>query len=871
VALVWPLVGRVEELRFVDAVMRRRSGAAGVVVAGAAGVGKTRLAREALAAVEQRGMRVGWVAATASSRPLPLGAFAGVLGDLGQDPAQVLRRATETLLTGVGGSGVVLGVDDAHLLDELSATLVQQVVVRRDATVMLTVRSGEPAPDAVTSLWKDNLLERLELQPVSELETEALLEAVLGGPLDRSAAGRLWQMSQGNVLFLRQLVDGAVERGALRDEGGLWRLRETTLVTPGLAELVAVRMGALSEPVRDVVDILAVDEPLDVSLLGVLTDPAAVEQAEEQGIVEVGRDGSRLQARLAHPLFGEVRRTEMGRLRARRLRARIATALAATADRGPEDTLRRAVLMVDSDLEPDPAVFTAAAEQAACLTDLPLARRLGKAAVDAGGGFRAQAVVASATSFIGDAEDADAELSALAQLASTDAELVNATLSRAVFLAWPGVRTADAVRLLAETLPRLVDADDRRPLIALQAMIDGQVGLAGRAEEAALTVLADKDRVDDAELMACCGLVAALASTGRADQMGPYVERGVAAAARSGQFAFFRLPLITLQLTGLRLAGYLDEGARIAAECRETIKDLPLGSEIGCFLTGDAELYRGRLGPALRWLRQARVGVEQFGDRGVWRCAILIDLTRTLAICGDVKAAQEALADLNRYRHPTIAFVDPEMILARAWVTAAEGALHQATTLAHEAATLAASGGHLALETLALQTAVCFGDPSPAGRLAELATLVDGPRAPLAAAHAAGLADDDGDALHDTSRRLEKIGDLLVAADAGAQAAGAYTRAGRHKSAAGAAARAHRLAEACGDAHTPALITAATPLSLTDREREVVILAARGLTNRQIAERLVVSVRTVEGHLYRASAKLGTSNRAEFADLLGIG
>jgi DNA-binding CsgD family transcriptional regulator len=33
----------------------------------------------------------------------------------------------------------------------------------------------------------------------------------------------------------------------------------------------------------------------------------------------------------------------------------------------------------------------------------------------------------------------------------------------------------------------------------------------------------------------------------------------------------------------------------------------------------------------------------------------------------------------------------------------------------------------------------------------------------------------------------------------------------------------------------------------------------------------VVSVRTVEGHLYRASAKLGTSNRAEFADLLGIG
>lgn len=46
-------------------------------------------------------------------------------------------------------------------------------------------------------------------------------------------------------------------------------------------------------------------------------------------------------------------------------------------------------------------------------------------------------------------------------------------------------------------------------------------------------------------------------------------------------------------------------------------------------------------------------------------------------------------------------------------------------------------------------------------------------------------------------------------------------------------------------------------------------MAARGLTNQQIADRLVVSVRTVEGHLYRAGAKVGVTNRAEFAALLG--
>jgi DNA-binding NarL/FixJ family response regulator len=60
-------------------------------------------------------------------------------------------------------------------------------------------------------------------------------------------------------------------------------------------------------------------------------------------------------------------------------------------------------------------------------------------------------------------------------------------------------------------------------------------------------------------------------------------------------------------------------------------------------------------------------------------------------------------------------------------------------------------------------------------------------------------------------------------------------------------------------------------LPLTTREREVVTLAAHGLSNRDIAERLVVSVRTVEGHLYRAGAKLGTGNRAELAALVHHG
>jgi hypothetical protein len=92
-----------------------------VVLAGAAGVGKTRLAGEALVAAERRGAAARWAAGTGASQGLPLGAFAALLETVGGDPAQVLRRATEALVAGAGRAGVVVAVDDAHLLDELSA------------------------------------------------------------------------------------------------------------------------------------------------------------------------------------------------------------------------------------------------------------------------------------------------------------------------------------------------------------------------------------------------------------------------------------------------------------------------------------------------------------------------------------------------------------------------------------------------------------------------------------------------------------------------------------------------------------------------------------------------------------------------------
>jgi len=180
------------------------------VLAGAAGVGKTRLAREALKRAAGQHMETRWAYGTASARSTPLGAFEGLLGDLGSDPARIVRRAVDALGSS-SGPRPLIAVDDAHELDELSALLVHNLVVRGVATVLVTLRSGEEAPDAVTALWKDEHLPRLELQALSAAETTALLEQVLDAPVDSTGVDRLWSLSQGNLLFLRHLVDGSCD------------------------------------------------------------------------------------------------------------------------------------------------------------------------------------------------------------------------------------------------------------------------------------------------------------------------------------------------------------------------------------------------------------------------------------------------------------------------------------------------------------------------------------------------------------------------------------------------------------------------------------------------------------------------------------
>lgn len=861
--LTWPLTGREEELAAIDAAMSDPDWS-GVVLRGAAGVGKSRIAQEALARAARKGCVTRWAVATASARALPLGALAAwVPADM--DGPQLVRIMVDALTATPEHTAVVVGVDDVHLLDDLSAFVLHQIVRRRTAKVMLTLRDGETIPPGVQEIWAAGEFHRIDLQPLSSDETRSLLDDTLGGVVDPIAGQRLWSLTRGNVLYLHHMVEQEVSAGRLVSERGYWRWSGNVAVAPALAELIESRMGAQPAAVGDVIDILAVGEPLDIGLLANITDPAAIEDAETRCLITLDESDGGAKVRLAHPLYGEVRRERAPAIRLRRLRGLVATALAAVPDQDDTLLVRRATLALDSDLPPEPELLLAASRSANQLLDTPLAERLSRAAVEAGGGMPAQIQHGYCLVWSSRAVEAERELASLAQCTQTDLERAHIAILRGHNTYWTLRQPAAAEPILAEADATVVDPLAKRILAAQRAAFHADLGRPQAAVQTAASALAGPLPDQDAAL-ASWAMVGGLAMLGRVAELEAAAARGQIAATDAQNAAVLRNGLSYRNMIGLKLAGYLHRAEEVAQQAWRDIEDswFPHG---GLVHLGQAQLARGQVSDAMSRLQRALTALAAGHEMGGWLFRCRLGVAQALALTGDAAAARRAMTRLDADRHPGLLFLATEVTLARAWVAAAEGSLTEAVQLAQTAAADARAAGQPAYEVLAWQTATEFGDGSGADRLLELASIVEGPRAGLAARFASALRAGDGDELASMSTCFEEIGDHIAAIDAAAHAALAYRRHDQRGSALTCSTRAQSLAQHCG-ATTPALQHAAQPLPLTDREREIVTLLGQGLPSRAIAERLTLSTRTVEGHIYRAMAKTGTTNRDELAALV---
>ncbi len=176
-------------------------------------------------------------------------------------------------------------------------------------------------------------------------------------------------------------------------------------------------------------------------------------------------------------------------------------------------------------------------------------------------------------------------------------------------------------------------------------------------------------------------------------------------------------------------------------------------------------------------------------------------------------------------------------------------------------------------ELLARHDAVRLG-ASPADHLARVALLagsVEGNWPAPIEAELRGLAGGDGGMVARAAEQFAAMSAWLHATEAASRAAACFERAGDTAAARRLSARAGAMAEQCAGAVSPAQLRSVEPTGLTARELAVARLAAQGLSSKEIAGQLFVSVRTVDNHLGRVYAKLGVRNRKDLAARLGAG
>lgn len=839
----------------------------GAVLAGPAGVGKTRLAAEVTGWARAHGWRTARAAATRSMSTITFGAMIHLL-PAGSDPASNPAELMHCLRAALDGT--LLYVDDAHLLDQASAAAVHMLAASGAVRVLVTTRTGEEVPDAIAALWKDGHAVRVELQPLSRAESDALLAAALGGQVDNVTRTRLWRITRGNVLFLYELVQAGLQHTELVRRGNVWSWPGEITVGARLPELIEARLAGVGDAELSVLEVLAVGEPLGPAFLG--ADRDLVVSLERRGLVWVEQDGARTLVRLGHPLHAEILRARLGVLRRREIHNGLADTLAGFGARRRGDLIRLASWRLDGGGELDAATLMAAARQSRAVFDHRLTERCARAALrDAGPD--AGVLLADALYWQGKhAEAADL----LASLPTGDDRPPSAHAWQAIVTAsvmfWGRGDAASAERVLVAAADRLGPGADRDEVAAHRARVILFDGRAGEALAVAERVLAEPGVTDRTRVRALIAASAALAVTGQTERAVAAVEHGTRLVRAVGDDEPWALSyLLAGQASAYWLSGRLTEMLDLARRRYLVATQRHADDDRGMWglLLGRAMLATGQVATARDQLREAGELLRQNDITGFlsW-CLSCQALAATLL--GDLTEAAALLDECRRVHGPTARTHEVEIELSAAWLAAANGEHSLAERTVRGAIRLAATRGLRAFEAHAMHDAVRLGVPGLHTRLA--ASTVDGRIVPVFAAHATALAASDGPGLDRAAQEFAALGALLPAAEAAVQAATAHGRAGDIARGLAATTLGRELAARCEGARTPVLLAATRSPEverLTSREREIAGLAARGYSNREISARLVLSVRTVNNHLNHVYGKLGIG-RGDLPGLLNI-
>jgi DNA-binding NarL/FixJ family response regulator len=572
--------------------------------------------------------------------------------------------------------------------------------------------------------------------------------------------------------------------------------------------------------------------------------------------------------RLAHPLHGAVLRAQLPALRARSVLLAQAVMVEECGARRREDPVHIATWRLEATGRADPDLLLRAARLARYDHDFRQAAKLAGAALDARPSAVAGLVLGEALYNLGSFEQAEVVLAAADERAVGDDELVRIATVRRRNLFRGCRRDTDATVVGREAASRVVSAAARDELRCGEAEVHS---VSGRPVEA-LALLDGVDvTVPRLRVLAAIPRATALAMTGRTaaavavsrQAYHDHMDLGDDLAISSP--GTHRVNEVFALVEAGRLAEADEKGSswfEIANRARMPLGVIWLGAHLA-----RCALARGCPTTALEWSDRACRAIDVSGFEGLRPIAYTVQAVAH-GLLGDA-AASTARADHVDALTSGFGFFAAELPLGRAWAHVAAGEVAAARTRLLSAADDAERLGHAAAAAWLLHDAARLGGAREAApRLVVLAAATDSALVAARAGHAAALAAADAEGLELAADRFESIGAWLSAAEAATAAADLWRRRQERRRGAALDLRVDQLVARCEGARTPGLTSTRTVVPLTNREREIAVMAAAGHPSKVIAERLYLSVRTVDNHLSRVYDKLGVASRAALATAL---
>lgn len=878
--------------RNTEALADRVNSGESVVVYGPLGHGKSFFVDAVASLLASRGVFTLRIRGSHALSGVPFGAMrthTGLPLELPVDGA--VADASQLLEYAVSCCGIerpIIQIDDAHLLDVMSLGWLSELAAAQSVTLLMSAASLSPEQPVTTqpaemlnSLWIQGNVHRVDLQALTSLESEELIaELAPGVAIDRASIARIVSRGGGSPLYIRELTSEALRDRVIIEE----RDTLSPTVAPPTARILALLSPQLTALKPAELDGLALLGRLDgLSYVHALSIFRAAELRSliQRGYIVRGADdvvsthgmladaaialsdpdnGQRLTAQLVAALLDD-------RKRGRKLTP-VECVLAAEQWCGPSGMpgvseglgsdvvtqilLQAAATCADRCISASSLKFSWQAHQldpslAASIAysrALARARRFDEAA----------RVLAAAEGNLQDASEAVILMrwwSSLCNIAPHMSASLDSLIARAE--TWfPGDRVIEGTIALAR-LAQLARGIDRE-IVATAAR--------------AIVETPDFDRIERIRAAACgASELATAGHLAAAAQLMSTAEALVATTTGVGNpspeddmvMEILAATVVIRCLSGgdvdavsRRCDRLVDEAVHNHAYSRLAL----LG-----FIAAQIAQYRGDAAASEAELRMADAHLER-SDPGGFRPFMRCLHAQSLARLGRPDEAYAVLGSAMDDAPPPAEFPWFHFI--------AEQTLRDLDQLfgrgAHEATSVTAIARADAARAWRLVGMFRTETDAPARKAAPASN--EGALVLAAAAGVRALADRNASVLDGVAERLAALGAFGHARNASEDAAVIYAEMGDRASATLSRIRADQYADASHKSEPSELPTRAE--RLTSREAEIAGLAAQGLSNRDIARTLYLSIRTVESHLYQARQKLGAPSRRELSSILGV-